>query len=62
LDERRVSQPTGPPPRVLLADADAPTRMCPRAALVADGFEVVAEADVAHAVVAAAIELDPDGR
>ena len=56
-----MTQPTGPPPRVLLADADAPTRVGLRAALVADGFEVVAEADVAHAAVAAAVELDPDG-
>ena len=56
-----MTQPAGPPPRVLLADADAPTRMGLRAALVADGFEVVAEADVAQSAVAAAIELEPDG-
>jgi DNA-binding NarL/FixJ family response regulator len=60
-----MTQPTGLPPRVLLADADAPTRVALRAALVADGFEAVAEAvaeaDVAQAAVAAAIGLDPDG-
>ena len=60
-----MTQPTGLPPRVLLADADAPTRVALRAELVADGFEAVAEAvaeaDVAQAAVAAAIGLDPDG-
>jgi DNA-binding NarL/FixJ family response regulator len=40
-------------PRVLLADADVPTRVGLRAALRRGGFEVVAEADDAEAVVAA---------
>ena len=56
-----MSRRAEPPPRVLLADADVPTLVGLRAALVADGFEVVAEADVAEAAVAAAARLDPDG-
>ena len=41
-------------PRILLADADVPTRVGFRAALRRAGFEVVAEADDVDAAVAAA--------
>lgn len=47
-------------PRVLLADADAPTRVGLRVALTSDGFDVVAEAGEAEAAVTAAVDLDPD--
>ena len=47
-------------PRILLADADAPTRVGLRVAMEAGGFEVVAEAADADTAVAAALELEPD--
>jgi DNA-binding NarL/FixJ family response regulator len=56
-----VTEPSSAPPRVLLADGDEPTRVGLRAVLVADGFDVAADADSADAAVAAAVELDPDG-
>ena len=45
-------------PRILLADADATTRVGLRVAL--DAFDVVGEAADADAAVAAAMELEPD--
>jgi DNA-binding NarL/FixJ family response regulator len=45
---------------VLLADADAPTRVGLRLALAADGFEIVAEARAADEAVNAARELELD--
>jgi DNA-binding NarL/FixJ family response regulator len=45
-------------PRILLADADATTRVGLRVAL--EAFEVVGEAADAEAAVAAALELEPD--
>jgi DNA-binding NarL/FixJ family response regulator len=48
------------PPRILLADADAPTRIGLVVALGNGGFAVVAEAADADAAVAAALELEPD--
>jgi DNA-binding NarL/FixJ family response regulator len=47
-------------PRVLLADADVPTRAGLRVALQAGGLEVVAEVEDSDAAVAAAVELSPD--
>jgi DNA-binding NarL/FixJ family response regulator len=47
-------------PRVLLADADLPTRVGLRVALQSGGFDVVAEVEDAEAAVAAAIELSPE--
>jgi len=47
-------------PRVVLADADAPTRVGLRVALAADGFDIVAEAGEAGAAIEAAVELRPD--
>ena len=46
-------------PRVVLADADAPTRVGTRVALDSAGFDVVAEAAEAGAAVTAALELQP---
>lgn len=47
-------------PRVLVADADAPTRVGLRLALAADGFDVVAEARDLQEAVTVARELEPD--
>jgi DNA-binding NarL/FixJ family response regulator len=47
-------------PRVLLADADLPTRVGVRVALELGGFDVVAEVEDSDAAVAAAVELSPD--
>jgi DNA-binding NarL/FixJ family response regulator len=47
-------------PRVLLADADAPTRAGLRVALTSDGFDVVAEASDGESAVTSALELEPD--
>jgi DNA-binding NarL/FixJ family response regulator len=47
-------------PRLLLAEADAPTRAGLRMSLAAAGFEVVAEADEHGAAVNAALEQRPD--
>lgn len=55
-----MTEPGRTSPRVLLADADAPTRVGLRVALTADGLEVVAEACEAAAAVTAALELEPD--
>jgi DNA-binding NarL/FixJ family response regulator len=55
-----MTQPPDPVPRVLLADADAPTRVGLRLALTSEGFDVVAEAEDAAAAVTAALELEPD--
>ena len=46
--------------RIVLADDHVPTRAGVRAALVADGFDVCAEAGDADAAVAAALEHRPD--
>ena len=48
------------PPRVLLAEADAPTRMGRRVALAERGFEITAEARDAGGAVAAAFHEQPD--
>ena len=55
-----MTEPRGAAPRVVLADADAPTRVGIRMALTSDGFDVVAEAREAAAAVTAALELEPD--
>jgi DNA-binding NarL/FixJ family response regulator len=47
-------------PRLLVADADAPTRVGLRVALAADGFEIVAEATDAEQAVGAALALELD--
>jgi DNA-binding NarL/FixJ family response regulator len=47
-------------PRVLVADADAPTRVGLRLALAADGFDVVAEARDFQEAVTFAREIEPD--
>jgi DNA-binding NarL/FixJ family response regulator len=47
-------------PRVLVADADAPTRVGLRLALAGDGFDIVAEARDAEEVATAARELELD--
>lgn len=47
-------------PRLLLADADLPTRVGLRVALRSGGFDVVAEVEHVEAAVAAAIELSPE--
>lgn len=47
-------------PRLLLADADLPTRVGLRVALQSGGFDVVAEVEHVEAAVAAAIELSPE--
>jgi DNA-binding NarL/FixJ family response regulator len=51
---------TPPPARILLADADAPTRMGLRLALVNERFEVVGEVDSLADAVAASRERQPD--
>src|ERR671931_855302 len=47
-------------PRVLVADADAPTRVGLRLALAGDGFDIVAEARDAEEAVNSARELELD--
>jgi DNA-binding NarL/FixJ family response regulator len=47
-------------PRVLLADADVPTRVGLRMALRSAGFDVVAEADGAAEAIDAVVETSPD--
>ena len=47
-------------PRVVLADADEPTRVGIRVALGSSGCEVIAEAVDAASAVAAALDLRPD--
>ena len=49
-----------PAPRVVLGDADGPTRVGIRVTLGSSGFEVVAEAADAATAVAAALEVRPD--
>jgi DNA-binding NarL/FixJ family response regulator len=49
-----------PPPRVLVADADAPTRMGLRVVLASEGLEVAGEAVDADEAVAQALEGRPD--
>ena len=57
---RMNAEPEAAGPRVLLADADAPTRVGLRVALTSAGFDVVAEVSDAAAAVASAVELEPD--
>jgi DNA-binding NarL/FixJ family response regulator len=49
-----------PAPRILLADADAPTRVGLGVALGSAGFDVVGEASEAGSAVAATLDLMPD--
>ncbi len=55
-----MPEPQAAAPRVLLADADAPTRVGLRLALESGGYDVVAEASEAAAAVTAAVQLEPD--
>jgi DNA-binding NarL/FixJ family response regulator len=55
-----VAERAGAAPRVVLADADAPTRVGMRVALDSAGFDVVAEAADARATLTAALDLGPD--
>jgi DNA-binding NarL/FixJ family response regulator len=55
-----VAERAGAAPRVVLADADAPTRVGIRVALGSAGFDVVAEAADAASAVSAAFDLAPD--
>jgi DNA-binding NarL/FixJ family response regulator len=48
------------PPRVLIADADAPIRVGLRVVLAGDGFEVVCESVTADAAVECAVDRQPD--
>jgi DNA-binding NarL/FixJ family response regulator len=54
------AEPRAAAPRVLLADADAPTRAGLRVALASAGFDVVAEASDAAGAVTDALALEPD--
>jgi DNA-binding NarL/FixJ family response regulator len=55
-----VAEPAVNAPRLLVADADAPTRAGLRVALAADGFEIVAEATDARQAVSEALAADFD--
>ena len=55
-----MAEPVVIAPRLLVADADAPTRAGLRVALTADGFEIVAEATDAQQAVSEALAADFD--